>query len=319
MNIDPRHLVQLSQIVETGSFTRAANALAIAPAALTRNIKTLEKRAGGLLLERSKAGAKATPLGTRLAELGRTIHLANQHAMAVSASIGPTGNPSVRVGAAPFVATYFLLESAVDLMTDPGDIDVQVRMSVSPDLFRMVRHGEIDLAIGQFSQPAENDGMILIPLTDDALTIVARPEHPLSKRRPITADDLEGYPWVLAYPGLPLRAQVETEMRRLKIGHAKVALEVENQVLIPMALQQADLLSMVPRLPTAPLVADGKLCELLPQSIDRRRKLGILVQAHKRNTLAIRTLQNSLRERAQVLTATVEAIAQTFTASNTGR
>lgn len=55
-------------IVETGSFTRAAEALNCVQSNITAHIKQLEHQMGGKLFERGRHGAKLTPLGARFEE-----------------------------------------------------------------------------------------------------------------------------------------------------------------------------------------------------------------------------------------------------------
>ena len=80
MSLDPRHLIQLATIVETGSFAQAATQLDLAQSALSRNIKTLEERVGSPVLQRGRRGAVPTEIGTRLAQHGQVIRTAHLQA-----------------------------------------------------------------------------------------------------------------------------------------------------------------------------------------------------------------------------------------------
>ena len=72
MLIDPRHLVQLSMIIETGSFHAAAEKLGLSQPALSRNIKMLEQRIRAPVFDRSARNAVPTNLGLKLAQNGLT-------------------------------------------------------------------------------------------------------------------------------------------------------------------------------------------------------------------------------------------------------
>jgi hypothetical protein len=108
MKTDPRHLVQLSMIVEAGSFQTAADRLGITQPSLSRNIKLLESRIGARVFDRSTRRAAPTALGLKLAQHGLTIRIAEEQAAAYSAlaALGAAGEPEI--GATPIIADHFL-------------------------------------------------------------------------------------------------------------------------------------------------------------------------------------------------------------------
>ena len=62
---DLRYLNYAFIVAELGSFRRAANNLDVSQSTLTRRIQLLERRLGVALFERTRTGAKQTPLGER--------------------------------------------------------------------------------------------------------------------------------------------------------------------------------------------------------------------------------------------------------------
>ena len=74
--MDPRHLLQLAAVLDTGSLTAAARHLGLTQSTLTRNMATLEMQAAGALFARSRFGVRSTPLGEALAREGRLVQQA---------------------------------------------------------------------------------------------------------------------------------------------------------------------------------------------------------------------------------------------------
>ncbi|MEM0907643.1 MAG: LysR family transcriptional regulator, partial [Pseudomonadota bacterium] len=70
MNLDPRHLIQLSMIVEAGSFQIAADRLGLTQPGLSRNMAALEKRIGSPVFRRDGRRSIPNALGLRLARHG---------------------------------------------------------------------------------------------------------------------------------------------------------------------------------------------------------------------------------------------------------
>ena len=71
--MDPRHLLQLATILESGSITKATQLLHLTQPTLTHNMQILESQAGGQLFERSRHGVRSTSLGEMLAREGRAF------------------------------------------------------------------------------------------------------------------------------------------------------------------------------------------------------------------------------------------------------
>ena len=121
MNIDPRHLAQLSLVVEAGSFQSAADRIAITQPALSRNMRTLEQRLGTPLFRREGRRSVPTSLGLRLARSGLSIRIAEDQASAaadqsISGTVG-----ELRIGAPPIIAGRFLTDPLAQFIKqNPG-------------------------------------------------------------------------------------------------------------------------------------------------------------------------------------------------------
>src|SRR4029453_318449 len=63
MDLELRHLRVVCAIADAGSVTKAASMLGLAQPALTAQLQRIERALGGLLFERDRRGARATPLG----------------------------------------------------------------------------------------------------------------------------------------------------------------------------------------------------------------------------------------------------------------
>ena len=67
MVLDPKRLLDLLSIAESGSFTKAAAARRVSQPALSNSMAVLEKALGVRVLERSRSGAVLTDYGRLLA------------------------------------------------------------------------------------------------------------------------------------------------------------------------------------------------------------------------------------------------------------
>ena len=162
MKLDPKHLAQLSVIVEAGSFQTAADRLGLTQPALSRNMKALEARLGTILFNRD--GRKSVPnaLGLRLAEEQASV-LADQSAQ------GAVGE--LRIGAPPIVAGRFLSSAMARFIRENPNCVVEMRTGLVHELRTMLERGQVDLVLGPQSLADPSDGLAFEPLIDDRVGI----------------------------------------------------------------------------------------------------------------------------------------------------
>ena len=102
MPIDPKHLVQLTEIIDCRSFTLAAERLNTSQPALSRMASMLEAQLGVPIFESRRNPVTPTPLGTELANTGRSIRAATEQISDLAERIATGQQGELRIGAPPF-------------------------------------------------------------------------------------------------------------------------------------------------------------------------------------------------------------------------
>ena len=169
MSLDANDLILFAQVMETGSFSRAAERTGLPKSTLSRRITTLETELGERLLTRSTRRLAITEFGERILELLEETEAAS--AMALHRQGVPRG--VLRVSMPPdFVEldlTPFLLQFAanypevrleldlsprrVDLLAERFDLAVRVASRL-PDDSTLVARKLCELANGLYASPA---------------------------------------------------------------------------------------------------------------------------------------------------------------------
>lgn len=176
--MDVRQLRYFAQVLECGSFSRAAEDLHIAQPALSQHVRHMEDELGVKLLHRGAKGVTATEAGERLLRQAKTIlaEFAEIPDVVRGAAIAPRGE--VRFGmpgtvseilAAPLIeaarACYpevriRIVEAMSGYILDwlkRGDVDLAVIYSVS-DPRGLAAHHMLSEEISIFASVAANDG-----------------------------------------------------------------------------------------------------------------------------------------------------------------
>ncbi len=290
MKLDPKHLVQLSVVVEVGSFQAAADRLALTQPALSRNMKTLEARLGTSLFNRD--GRKSVPnaLGVRLARNGQAIRLAEEQAsvMAEQSAQGALGE--LRIGAPPIVAGRFLSSAMARFIRENPNCVVEMRTGLVHELRTMLERGQVDVVLGPQSLAESSDGLDFQPLIDDRVGIMCRKGHPLTLRKQILPSDLEAQVWLAHSRGSLLRQQTEAAMIASGVNSMHIVCETDSIRSVLEIISETDLITTMPRVTTASYLEE-KLVFLDFDQAQFHRPLGAIKRAKSpTNSIATRFL-----------------------------
>lgn len=256
MNLDPKHLAQLSVIVEAGSFQTAADRIGLTQPALSRNMKALEARLGATLFNRD--GRKSVPnaLGLRLARNGQAIRLAGEQASILADQSAQGAVGELRIGAPPIVAGRFLSTAMARFIRENPNCVVEMRTGLVHELRTMLERGQVDVVLGPRSLADPSDGLEFSPLIDDRVGILCRTGHPLSARRQVLPSDLEAQVWLAHSRGSLLRQQTEAAMSASGVKSMHIVCETDSIRSVLEIVADTDLITTMPRATTASYLED---------------------------------------------------------------
>lgn len=173
LNMDQlRALKYFVQVVETGSFTKAAEMFSVPPSSLSRRVADLEKSLGATLLKRSTRIMSLTEIGQQyyqqVSEVLRSLELSDESVRAYQTIPMGVLNISSTVGFGEKVLLP-LLDEFYDLYPQ-----VTLNVTLSDELSTLARD-EVDLAIRGGYAPDER--VVAIKLMDNDFITVASPSY----------------------------------------------------------------------------------------------------------------------------------------------
>lgn len=145
--LDPRLLRSFAAIVETGSFTLAAQRLAMTQSTISQQLARLEESLGVVLVERAARPIKATPAGERLLGYARRILALQEEAQAALGD--PAGTASIRIGVPEDIAGSEMARVFHDFTRRHREVHLDVTAGLSRDLTRGYRAGEFDILVAK--------------------------------------------------------------------------------------------------------------------------------------------------------------------------
>ena len=190
-----RHLRAFVEVAHQGSFTRAADKLAISQPALTITIHQLEDLIGVELFKRTTRKVSLAPDGEDfLATAERLIEDFENAILAVHAS-AKRRSGVVDIAVLPSIAVRLLPRAIESFKQSTPSIKVNLKDDNARGVHRQVRRNEADFGIS--NQWEEHPDLEFTPLFQDRVGVVLLPDHPLaSGNAPLPWSKLKDYPFV---------------------------------------------------------------------------------------------------------------------------
>ncbi len=183
----------LSKVVETGSFTRAAEQLGITQSAVSHIINGIEEDFGFAVVTRSRAGVKLTPDGERIMPPLRAIlNYSEQLRQTVSAVRG-LDSGTVRIGAFTSVAVHWLPGVIKEFRRDFPNVDIKLLNGDYYDVEEWIEQGLVDLGFVTVPNKLSCES---IPLMEDRLLAILPHDHKFASYPKFPLVECENEPFI---------------------------------------------------------------------------------------------------------------------------
>jgi DNA-binding transcriptional LysR family regulator len=203
-----RHLRLVSVLGRELNISRSAELLHSTQPALSRSLAQLEDLLGAKLFNRSTKRVSMTPAGVLLMQHANRIlaelDLAEENLRGMQG--GTRGE--VRVGMLPVFSSDLLGRAVTQAREIAPQIAFSVEMLRVQELFDALLSGRIDLMLSHTEFEVDLNATEVFELYSEQSAILVASDHPLTRRRSVSAGMLALYPWVLPGPETPLRRQI---------------------------------------------------------------------------------------------------------------
>lgn len=192
-------------IAEQGSLSASARAAGIAQSNASRSLKTLERRLGYPLINRSTQGSTLTRQGSLTAQWARDVLAATDRLSAGAEALANTGTEELAIGASMTIAEHLLPEWMASFRSQhPGSM-VKLQVMNSAQVIRAV--SEATVALGFVETPEVPKDLNSVDVWRDELVVVVDPTHPWAHSvGPVDLEELAVTPLVEREEGSGTRA-----------------------------------------------------------------------------------------------------------------
>ena len=195
-----RQLRAFMAIADARTFTAAALRIHYTQAALSMQIKQLEREVGVPLFIRMPRRVVLTEAGERL--MSRAQHILREHdaALAELAELAGAKHGRLRLGSASGMVSADSLPAILKKLRRAHEhAEVSVTSGTSEELVKKILAGEIDAAF--ISLPVQARNVETELLSQDQLVAIASPRHKMSGERVVSAFALAGEKLILGEQG----------------------------------------------------------------------------------------------------------------------
>ncbi len=271
-------LKMFCDVVETGSFSRAAQLNHVTQSAVSQQIRALENRYEQRLLSRSARQVTPTPAGERLfrgckeilTRFGEVESEIREQASEVSGA--------TTVSTIYSVGLHELQNIQRELLKTHPKVNLRLNYRRSDQVYDDVILGAADL--GLVAYPQTRAGVDVIPFREDRLMVVLPPGHALASKAKVTMAAVAALPFIAFDREAPSRKGIDRLFRE-KGFELHPTMEMDNVETIKRAVELGLGVSVLPMPTVQHELATGTLVAKPFVEGAYTRPIGILVRKGK--------------------------------------
>ncbi|WP_420367672.1 LysR substrate-binding domain-containing protein [Curtobacterium sp. L1-20] len=254
--LDLDTLVVLERIAETGSISRAADALGVTQQAVSARLRSAEASVGHRLVDRSASGSVLSETGRLVLGLAAPVlEAARRLEAGLVALRQPSG--SVVVAASQTIAELLLPEWLLAFRRRFPDGRVRLVAGNSATVDDLVRSGVA--GVGFVEGPTVGADVRSRVVGEDELVVVVAPGHPWATAASLAAADLATTPLLVREAGSGTRAALEAWLGRTGAALATPAAVLETTGIIRATARAGVAPAVLSARSVAADLADGTL------------------------------------------------------------
>ncbi len=185
-------------IIETGSFTKAAEKLGYTQSAISQMVQSLEEELSTTLLLRSRKGIALTPDGQEFLPYIKNLRNAYRELLEKQKEMQGLQRGLIRIGTFSSVSTNWLPALMKDFKERYPSVNFELHQGEYTSIARWIKEGSVDFG---FVNPNAIADLDAIPLKQDEMLAVLPSTHALVNRAQVSLKELSGEPFILLDEG----------------------------------------------------------------------------------------------------------------------
>src|SRR4051812_45126524 len=297
--MDTRQLQAFCEVVERKSFSLAAERLGVTQPAVSLQVRSLEKRLGTQLLDRSGRRVAPTESGLKLYRSAQRLlaleeEILTELAEEASGELDGTFEIGAPTGPGGVLLSQVLCQFAA---VHPA---LHVALSVFDTQTVVERVADRSLELGVVGAAPRHRGVEYEPFFHDTVILACPPGHAFAGRS-VTLDELRTQTLIVMQDGAGVRQMIEDELRRagLRLRDLHVRLELGLQESVTSAVRGGYGVTFISRSSVENDLAAGTLVEAHVAGLQLEREIFLVRAAGRSETRAARAFVDYARAQLQ--------------------
>jgi len=295
--MDTRQLAAFCAVVERGSFSQAAERLGVTQPAVSLQIRSLEKRLGQQLLDRSGRRVEPTEAGVRLYRGAQRL-LALEEQLLAEVAAEPDGAVSGRleIGSSSGPGGSVLPLLLCEFQATYRDVTVALSVFDTQTVVDLVARRELEL--GVVGAARRHRGVVFEPFLRDEVILACPPGHAFAGRT-ISLDELRDAPLLVMQDGAGVRQVIEDELRGAGVRLRDLAprLELGLQESVRSAVQAGYGVTFISRSAVEADLTAGRITAARVEGLEPVREISLVRATGRATTRAAQAFLDFARER----------------------
>ncbi len=268
--MDTKQLAALVAVVDRSSFSQAAEQLGVTQPAVSLAIRSLEKRLGCQLIDRSGRVVEPTEAGQVAYRHAQRILGAERDLMRSLEDEGDVLAGQLVVGASTGPGERILPALLGAFHRENPDVTVSLRVDDTETIVDRVLDRQLE--VGIVGAERAHRSLVFEPFLRDEVVLVVPAGHDLAGRQ-LTADELAAAPLVVQQEGAGVRTVVERELRALGVRarDLNVVAELGLQESAKSAVEAGLGITFLSRLAVEHELAEGRLATATVKGLEANR------------------------------------------------
>lgn len=272
-------------LVDTQSFSLAAERNFVTQSAVSQQIRTLEEKFQRRLLERvrGRREVRLTPAGEVFYRECRTVLGTYDQLHESMRGLVGTISGTVKVATVYSVGLHELPVKVREFMTKFPNAKIDLEYSRTTRVVRDVLSGAVELGVVAFPEPRR--GITISPMPSDRMVLICPPDHEFAERKEIKSRELKGLDFVQFERDIPTRKATDKILKQNGVDVRKVA-EFDNIETIKRAVEVGFGLAIVPHPSVMDEERNKQLCVVQLAEKDWVRPVGVIYRTDRTLSIA---------------------------------
>jgi DNA-binding transcriptional LysR family regulator len=297
MLMDTRQLAAFCEVVERKSFSQAAERLGVTQPAVSLQVRSLEKRLGTKLLDRSGRRVEPTEAGRRLYRAAqRMLSIEGQLLEEVSGADDGELRGELSLGASTGPGGTVVPVLLGEFQRENPELRVALAISDTNHVIEQVAERELEL--GVVGASPRHRGVVFEPFFRDEVILAVPPGHPFAGKQ-VSLDALRGEPLIMMQEGAGVRHVIEDELRHagVRLRDLDVRLELGLQESVKSAVVAGFGVTFISRSGVEAELAAGTLAPARVKGLEPAREISLVRPAGRSPTRAAEAFVEFARAR----------------------